>query len=443
MRPFFDSDIVVNFNLSEEAVQNEKRIIENNRRVLRDYQKEKLILEGKKNWDKFYNHYKSNFFKDRKWIKVEFDNIFKENNTFVESKSNTSVESKSNTSVESKSNTSVESKSNTSVESKSNTSVESKSNDKLKETETKSEGKLILEIGCGVGNSLIPLLLEYEDFNFIGIDFSKNAINILNDKWKSIVNRNNKLKEVQVVGETADVLMNSHKALVGDNKKYGKKYEKKIEKKNEKNTEKTHQNVEWTDKHILNGKIIEDHFSNGSSYDVYLIDDHSTSEQSENCSHMYEMKSYKKLGNLLKACVVDITVDEESSTNVCTFGTVDVILLIYVLSSVQPDKMIKVINNCYKYLKKGGYVLLRDYGLYDLTQVRFANKREKKISENFYVRGDKTFVYFFTTEYLHDLFCQNDLFEEVQNKYITRIVKNRKRHLEMKRIWVQSIFRKK
>ncbi|XDC51673.1 hypothetical protein R6Z07M_002855 [Ovis aries] len=83
-------------------------------------------------------------------------------------------------------------------------------------------------------------------------------------------------------------------------------------------------------------------------------------------------------------------------------GTLDVILLVFVLSSIHPDRMQSVINRLSKLLKPGGMLLFRDYGRYDKTQLRF--KRGHCLSENFYVRGDGTRAYFFTKGEVHNMF---------------------------------------
>lgn len=88
----------------------------------------------------------------------------------------------------------------------------------------------------------------------------------------------------------------------------------------------------------------------------------------------------------MKAFQCDITTENiftEISNN-----SVDIVTLIFVLSAIHPQKFLVTLKNIFKIMKPGGMLLLRDYGLYDMAQLRF--KPGNKISENFYMRQDGT-----------------------------------------------------
>ena len=101
-------------------------------------------------------------------------------------------------------------------------------------------------------------------------------------------------------------------------------------------------------------------------------------------------------------------------------GSMDIILCVFVLSALHPDSWSKVVDNIYSLLKPGGLVLFRDYGRYDLTQLRF--KSQRWLDDNFYVRGDGTRVYFFTNQELEQMFHK---FEILQNNADNRLLVNR------------------
>ena len=83
--------------------------------------------------------------------------------------------------------------------------------------------------------------------------------------------------------------------------------------------------------------------------------------------------------------------------------SVDVVMLIFVFSSLSPSQWRDAVRNIYSLLRPGGHVLFRDYARGDLAQVRFRGGRY--LQENFYVRGDGTRVYFFDKDELRRIWA--------------------------------------
>ncbi|XP_026172395.1 tRNA N(3)-cytidine methyltransferase METTL6 [Mastacembelus armatus] len=117
--------------------------------------------------------------------------------------------------------------------------------------------------------------------------------------------------------------------------------------------------------------------------------------------------------------------------------SVDVVTLIFVLSAIHPDKMKLVLQNINRVLRPGGVVLFRDYGLYDHAMLRF--KTGSKLGENFYVRQDGTRSFFFSKEFLAELF-EDSGFQCVANNYVLRETVNKKEGLCVPRVFLQSKF---
>ncbi|KAL1303799.1 hypothetical protein AAFC00_000263 [Neodothiora populina] len=157
--------------------------------------------------------------------------------------------------------------------------------------------------------------------------------------------------------------------------------------------------------------------------------------------------------------------------------SVDVVIMIFIFSALQPTQWMQAVRNVYNVLKPGGVVLFRDYGRGDLAQVRF--KKGRYLEENFYIRGDGTRVYFFEQEELQDIWSgrmppnslpqdgTGDAADGITEKLETtqladtsspeerapafditalgvdrRMLVNRQRKLKMYRCWMQGRFQK-
>ncbi len=120
----------------------------------------------------------------------------------------------------------------------------------------------------------------------------------------------------------------------------------------------------------------------------------------------------------------------------------DLCLMIFVLSAIAPAKMLGSLQNVSAALRPGGLVLFRDYALYDMAQLKMAEPRKHKISDNFYVRGDGTSAYYFEEKELISLFNDSG-FDVVTCELHRRAVVNRKEGTTMHRRWLQARFVKR
>ena len=113
----------------------------------------------------------------------------------------------------------------------------------------------------------------------------------------------------------------------------------------------------------------------------------------------------------------------------------------FVLSAIMPEKHEFVIKKLHDAMEKNGILYFRDYGLYDMAQLRFAKKKKAKVGDNVYMRSDKTLAYFFNREEIGELFKKNG-FEILESKTICRLIENRKDNLKMHRLWLQIKLKK-
>ncbi|XP_075084471.1 uncharacterized protein LOC107760721 [Nicotiana tabacum] len=128
-----------------------------------------------------------------------------------------------------------------------------------------------------------------------------------------------------------------------------------------------------------------------------------------------------------------------SAKNDSCIGGVDFVTLIFTLSAVPLHRMSRAIAECCSVLKPGGLLLFRDYGLYDMTMLRF--EPEQRVGYREYMRSDGTRSYFFCLDSVRDLFCGTG-FTELELEYCCVQSVNRRNGKIMRRVWIHGKFQK-
>jgi SAM-dependent methyltransferase len=264
------------FELDDEFVKQAEQIIKSNYNSVPEYWKKRYELDNAKNWDTFYKHNQANFFKDRHYITEEFQ-------------------------------------------------LSSCLKDPL-------ESFHVVDMGCGVGNAIVPLLQQFPNATATCFDCAVTAVKILQQKLAE---------------------------------------------------------QEWNDRcEVSVGDLMDPHFNTE------------------------ELKSIA-----------------------------DFALLFFVQSAIDPIHYERIQELAWKMLKPGGAVLFRDYGKYDMAQMRFeksAGRQGNRISDDFYVRGDGTRAKFFTEDELKTIWERDGRFRTEEIVFHTKKIVNRKTGVEMKRVWIQA-----
>ncbi|KAJ1829514.1 hypothetical protein LPJ56_000276 [Coemansia sp. RSA 2599] len=112
-------------------------------------------------WDKFYANNQNKFFKDRHWLRVEFSELFSWTDDRYSADKQASCEMQSVECEETK---------------KSTCSAASKFNEALPGAKFR-----IMEVGCGAGNAVFPLLADIRDPRLFvyACDYSKTAVEVV------------------------------------------------------------------------------------------------------------------------------------------------------------------------------------------------------------------------------------------------------------------------
>lgn len=118
-------------------------ILETNRRLSTPFVVEKTKREASKAWDKFYKAHQDRFFKDRHWTQREFQEL-------------------------------------RAASSAQGTELDTAEQGQL-DSLLHSDAPVLLEVGCGVGNTLYPLLDKTASLRVHCCDFSKRAIDLVKE----------------------------------------------------------------------------------------------------------------------------------------------------------------------------------------------------------------------------------------------------------------------
>jgi methyltransferase-like protein 6 len=282
-------------------------------------------------------------------------------------------------------------------------------------SELMSGSPVVLELGCGVGNSAFPLLEANQRMTLMACDLSAEAIDLMKAKEEYTKYEGRCLAFVCNILDTAE----------------GAARERKQAESNQTEA-----------KGDAKPAALEDHISSAVQTLGLRAVSSSTGSSSSTTTTTTTTTSSSSSGEGDKGSSLSSQGASGGETAAAAQDGeqyLDFITMVFVLSAIPPEAMRTLLQRMFALLKPGAMLLLRDYGQFDLAQFRFQDFQ--KMGDNFYVRGDGTMAYFFEQQELRRLF-QAAGFEVLQCEYKVDVKTNHQRDIKMKRVWVQGKFRK-
>lgn len=115
----------------------------------------------------------------------------------------------------------------------------------------------------------------------------------------------------------------------------------------------------------------------------------------------------------------------------------NLVLVIFVLSSLHPDLHINTLRNIRNIMEEGTYLLFRDYAIHDMTMLR----HKIRYSSSLFRRQDGTLVHYFSREQL-EMLASSAGFKVVECEYATVANTNRKTGVVMRRVFIHAVLQK-
>ena len=119
----------------------------------------------------------------------------------------------------------------------------------------------------------------------------------------------------------------------------------------------------------------------------------------------------------------------------------DRMMIIFTLSAMRPSEMTGVLVEAKQALKEGGLLLIRDYGLYDMAQLRFPGSQLIDPESMVYQRADGTLSSFFSRQQLESM-AKGVGFRCKECKYVCTNIINKKDGKNMRRVFIHGVFEK-